>query len=165
MKMSLRFFTLFLALTTVTLFSCKEDLAEQNRAKMVGTWMASSYSQTNCDDNADNADLVFGDEGACFDVVVGQSCVTVEFTFEEDGTYRADFNTIISSFGVEISNQTESVNGTWEVNSATEMTVCTTDEDGVTSCSKGTYVVTNNSLTFNGSNDENGCDTRFTATK
>lgn len=170
MKMNLKFSTLILALLTITLFSCKddEDVVAQNTEKMIGGWDLTSYIQSGCTDSDNDVNFTFGADGACFSEIIGTTtCVVTDFTFNADETLVGVFvaTTTIDLTGTEVNVTTETVNGTWRLTSATEMEVCLENDAMELECSTGTYVITDTTFNYSGSNSDNGCDVSLSATK
>ena len=150
---------LFIVLGLMTFSSCKKDdtvtpnnVIEENKAKLVGTWNATEIVDTGCTDPADNETQTFGCETE--DGV--EICTTVTLTFAIDGTYTylgsaTENGTVVG---------TEEGAGTWEIIDATKMILCLEGN-----CTNETYTLTDNSFTTTGTDPEFGCTTTITATK
>lgn len=160
----------------LTIVSCKDDKVslEENRAKMLGDWKATSLIQSNCNDSEDDINLTFEAEGACFEQEIeitpgvnqdATICIVVDFLFLDNGTLTSNFDTSVSVAGVPLGSESRSSAGTWEILDLTRMTVCLENEDGALECSTGTYTVSDTTLTYNGNDADTGCDISFTADK
>jgi hypothetical protein len=152
---------LFIVLGLMTFSSCKKDdtatgnnLIEENKAKLVGTWNVTEIVDMDCNDSADNETQTFG----CETQNGVEVCTTVTLTFAADGIYT--FSGSTTEDGT-IVGETEEGEGTWEIIDATQMTLCLEGGD----CSNETYVLTDNNLTTTSIDTEFGCTTTVTATK
>lgn len=150
---------LFIVLGLMTFSSCKKDdtvtpnnVIEENKAKLVGTWNATEIVDTGCTDPADNETQTFGCETE--DGV--EICTTVTLTFVADGTYT--FLGSVTENGTVVG--TEEGTGTWEIIDATQMTLCLEGD-----CTNETYTLTDNSFTTTSIDPEFGCTSTITATK
>ena len=153
---------LFIALGLMTLSSCKKDdpapvtnnVIEENKAKLVGTWNVTEIVDMDCNDPANNETQTFG----CETVDGVEICTTVTLTFAADGIFT--FLGSTTENGI-IVGDTEEGEGTWEIINATQMTLCLEGGD----CTNETYVLTDNNLTTTSIDTEFGCTTTITATK
>jgi len=150
---------LFIVLGLMTFSSCKKDdtvtpnnVIEENKAKLVGTWNVTESVDTGCTDSADNETLTFG----CETVDGVEVCTTATLTFAADGTYSYLVSTTENGTVV----GTEEGTGTWEIIDATQMTLCLEGD-----CTNETYTLTDNSFTTTSMDPEFGCTTTITATK
>ena len=150
---------LFIVLGLMTFSSCKKDdtvtpnnVIEENKAKLVGTWNTTEIVDTGCTDPADNETQTFGCETE--DGV--EICTTVTLTFAIDGTYT--FSGSVTENGTVVG--TEEGAGTWEIIDATQMILCLEGN-----CTNETYTLTDNSFTTTGTDPDFGCTTTITATK
>ena len=158
--MNLKEIMLFIVLGLMTFSSCKQDdsvtgnnVIEENKAKLVGTWNATEIVDTGCTDPADNETQTFG----CETVNGVETCSTGTFTFAADGTLTFSFSTTEDGT---IVGETQEGGGTWEIIDATQMTLCLEGD-----CTNQTYTLTDNSFTTTGTDTEFGCTTTITATK
>ena len=153
---------LFIALGLMTYSSCNKDdsapvtnnVIEENKAKLVGTWNVTEIVDMDCNDPADNETLTFG----CETVDGVEICTTVTLTLAADGIYTFSGSTTENGT---IVGETEEGEGTWEIINATQMTLCLEGSD----CTNETYVLTDNNLTTTSTDTEFGCTTTITATK
>jgi hypothetical protein len=150
---------LFTVLGLMTLSSCKKDdtgtennVIEENKAKLVGTWNVSEIVDMDCNDSADNETQTFGCETE--DGV--EVCTTATLTFTADGAYT--FSGSVTENGIVVG--TEEGEGTWEIIDATQMTLCIEGD-----CTNETYTLTDNSFTTTGIDTEFGCTTTVNAVK
>ena len=150
---------LFTVLGLMTFSSCKKNdtvtpnnVIEENKAKLIGTWNVTKIVDTGCTDSDDNETQTFGCETE--DGV--ETCTTATLTFAADGTYT--FLGSVTENGIVLG--TEEGTGTWEIIDATQMTLCLEGD-----CTNETYMLTDNSFTTTGTDTEFGCTSTMTATK
>lgn len=150
----------FIALGLMTFSSCQKDdpvtgnnVIEENKAKLVGTWNATEIVDENCTDPADNETQTFG----CETVDGVETCTTVTLTFAADGVFT--FSGSTTEDGT-IVGETEDGEGTWEIIDATKMTLCLESD-----CTNETYTLTDNSFTTTSIDPEFGCTSTITASK
>lgn len=162
MKFNFTIPTLFIAFAILTIFSCKdEDITAANRAKMVGTWSAVTFSQANCTDETENFDSTFGENGYCTSFAeFTETCITTNVIMQEDGNISGNTIAITTAVGVVVDETTIPMTGTWEVIDETTMRTCLNDV-----CSTGEYVITNTTLNYSGTSTDSGCDVKLTAEK
>ncbi len=150
---------LFILLGLMTFSSCKKNdtvtpnnVIEENKAKLIGTWNAIEIVDMGCTDSADNETQTFGCETE--DGV--EVCTTATLTFAADGTYT--YSGSATENGTVVG--TEEGAGTWEIIDATQMILCLEGD-----CTNETYTLTDSSFTTTGTDTEFGCTTTITATK
>jgi hypothetical protein len=148
-------FTLGLAIFS----SCKKDdpvtvnnVVEENKTKLVGTWNVNEIVDKDCNDPADNETQKFG----CDTVDGVEFCTLAALTFAADGIYT--FSGSVTENGTVVG--TEEGEGTWEIIDATQMTLCLEGN-----CTNETYMLTDNSFTTTSTDTEFGCTSTITATK
>ena len=153
--MNFRNLMFFIGIGLMTFSSCTKDdpIIEENKAKLIGTWNATTIVDADCNDPTDNDSQTFG----CDTVDGEETCTTATFTFDADGTLTFSLST--TEDGI-IVGETEEGAGTWEIIDATQMTLCLEGD-----CTNETYTLTDNSFTTTAIDPEFGCTTTITATK
>ncbi|MBK7093713.1 MAG: hypothetical protein IPH57_01100 [Saprospiraceae bacterium] len=118
---------------------------------IIGTWLASSYINTNCKNTADNQNLTFTN-GCSKQVTDGvEFDICMKMTFTESGTYILE--TKFTFFG---QTETETDNGTYIITDG-KIKIC--DDKG--DCDDNTFSVDKKSLYFYGTDADTGCKTEF----
>ncbi len=155
MNTSIKLKMILIAMTTLTLFSCKED-----EPTVVGNWTAETIRYFGCDDPTFNETLIFGEDGFCEDDTdLNLFCIKTSMELREDGIFILYENVYLN--GNLIAGESGTTTGTYTTTKPNNMTLNMGGEIQI-----GFYQISETELIFDGvSEDEDGCQFGFAANR